>query len=382
MAAARRNPGKNPHASALGKLGAAKGGRARAASTTEFERKQIARKGAAARWKHDSQTAGLRVLNLNCAGAKFLDSTKAERAAQQSKLNAALEVLAEQYRPDVMVLQEVARYGSADRPDDLIRPPSGYSYQSFVAIDSSTHRHPARFSRMRAGGNWRLDEYLAQGCGLLWRSSIKTASVWNFEFETRAQVDAETVRLERGLYTGSRDTEPRLAVVSHFLKDPIEFFVVNLHLVTFRGEREGVPAKDARGSQARLHQLDTILNGIVSEYNEWRSEFAPERLQQHPPPVWILAGDFNCSPGSPEIARVQQLNFVDLNPLKGPGTKAPGIGRDPTITLDYIFAGPEYVAFDPFLARQLAGSNPTPIVNATTRGVSDHYPLVADVPFF
>lgn len=41
---------KNPAAVALGRLGGLKGGRARAASLSKFERKQIARKAAKARW--------------------------------------------------------------------------------------------------------------------------------------------------------------------------------------------------------------------------------------------------------------------------------------------------------------------------------------------
>ena len=41
---------KNPHAQALSALGAAKGGKARAAKLSEKKRKAIARKAAAARW--------------------------------------------------------------------------------------------------------------------------------------------------------------------------------------------------------------------------------------------------------------------------------------------------------------------------------------------
>lgn len=43
--------GKNPHAVALGRLGGAKGGKARAEALTPAKRKAIARKAAAARWK-------------------------------------------------------------------------------------------------------------------------------------------------------------------------------------------------------------------------------------------------------------------------------------------------------------------------------------------
>ena len=43
--------GKNPAAVALGKLGGAKGGKARADKLTPEQRSRIARKAAAARWK-------------------------------------------------------------------------------------------------------------------------------------------------------------------------------------------------------------------------------------------------------------------------------------------------------------------------------------------
>lgn len=46
-------PEKNPAAVALGKLGGAKGGKARAKALTAKERSEIAKKGAAARWKKD-----------------------------------------------------------------------------------------------------------------------------------------------------------------------------------------------------------------------------------------------------------------------------------------------------------------------------------------
>jgi hypothetical protein len=45
------NAGKNPAAVALGKLGGAKGGRARAKALTRAQRSEIARIAAEARWK-------------------------------------------------------------------------------------------------------------------------------------------------------------------------------------------------------------------------------------------------------------------------------------------------------------------------------------------
>ena len=46
--------GKNPAAVALGKLGGAKGGKARAATLSAAKRKAIAKKAATARWKRQS----------------------------------------------------------------------------------------------------------------------------------------------------------------------------------------------------------------------------------------------------------------------------------------------------------------------------------------
>ena len=43
--------GKNPAAVALGKLGGAKGGKARAAKLTAEQRREIAKRAAAARWR-------------------------------------------------------------------------------------------------------------------------------------------------------------------------------------------------------------------------------------------------------------------------------------------------------------------------------------------
>ena len=44
-------PGKNPHAAALGKIGGKKGGPARAAKLSPEQRKEIARKAAQVRWQ-------------------------------------------------------------------------------------------------------------------------------------------------------------------------------------------------------------------------------------------------------------------------------------------------------------------------------------------
>jgi hypothetical protein len=49
-----KGPEKNPAAVALGKLGGAKGGKARAAKLTPAERSAIAKRAAAARWSQNN----------------------------------------------------------------------------------------------------------------------------------------------------------------------------------------------------------------------------------------------------------------------------------------------------------------------------------------
>lgn len=52
---AAQDSAKNPHAVALGRLGGKKGGAARAKKLTPEQRKEIARKAAAARWDKKDQ---------------------------------------------------------------------------------------------------------------------------------------------------------------------------------------------------------------------------------------------------------------------------------------------------------------------------------------
>jgi hypothetical protein len=54
LPAERPESGKNPAAVALGRLGGLKGGKARAAKLSDRKLRAIAKKAAAARWKHKS----------------------------------------------------------------------------------------------------------------------------------------------------------------------------------------------------------------------------------------------------------------------------------------------------------------------------------------
>lgn len=60
------------------------------------------------------------------------------------------------------------------------------------------------------------------------------------------------------------------------------------------------------------------------------------------------------------------------------GTKISGLGENPTLSVDYVFAGPRFEAIDPGIARDETVQNHVE-VNDQTR-ISDHFPLIIDVP--
>ena len=219
---------------------------------------------------------------------------------------------------------------------------------------------------------------------------------------------SEVVFVEQGLYFGDRNTEPRAAVVTHIvlgdklkkgpdikLKKPLDLFIINLHLTTLSNEREGIPSRDEEASIRRLKQLDIVFNDIISRYNSWskvdnyylRGEEYPIKdeieILDRNNPVWIVAGDFNFTPESDEYRYIINRNFLDLicpRELKDgeyrAGTKSKGLGNDPTITLDYVFAGPLYYSIQPDNARGRIRNNDV----ETSSMVSDHMPLIVNVP--
>ncbi len=220
----------------------------------------------------------------------------------------------------------------------------------------------------------------------------------------------EHIHLDSGLYFGDRDTEPRAALVAHLIVDPVDhgacrsggpplaeqrpldIFIVNLHLVTIMKERVGIPSVDQQAVRMRRAQLDIVFDGIVSRYNSWAADGYPQRGQKRSPedcetferrkPVWILCGDFNFTQDSEEYDFIKRRNFIDTTPtwnrrtLHGEGTKAKGAGNSPTLTLDYIFAGPRFIALDPIFGEAGIAHN---VVDHGVR-VSDHYPVFSNLP--
>jgi endonuclease/exonuclease/phosphatase family metal-dependent hydrolase len=357
------------------------------------------------------------VLNWNIGGAKFLEEkTREKREQTRAKFNEALLTILTNRsvgpQPDVVTLQEIVRYKEPEDIEvkDLFSEVPGYSYFPFPLIDTKNISSKAKWNKILKDSDWNPKTYFAQGNAFLIKNDAPHFPVWDLSGLEQPRpgesVDhfIELVHLDSGLYFGDRNTEPRAALVAHFIYDPVEqsrtrneekrkpldIFVINLHLTTLMMEREGVPEIDALAAKTRLSQLDVVFNGIVSRYNLWgrggyrergnpRNPEAHETFERHSP-VWIIAGDFNFTEESAEYAFIKRMNFIDTVPETGKisrwgrGTKASGVLNDPTLTLDYIFAGPKFVSLDP--AIELHANR---IIHDHRVRASDHYPVLSSM---
>lgn len=320
--------------------------------------------------------SSLTTITWNMGGVAFLRTPPKERPAYRVKVQREVQELIQSYEPDIILMQEVVRYEENGKRCELISPPEGYAYQSSIAINSIHQNHPLKWNSIRSQGEWDPNSYLGQGNAILWKKKLKHSSIWELDqssYTNTNHIIEEKVRIDTGLFTGYRDTEPRIAVVYHFVKNKRDIFVVNVHLTTLRGEREGLPAIDLRGSNVRQNQISILLEGIVSRYNEWRKAKGDSPYKKNP--LWILGGDFNATPNSVEIQTLGEMSFMDIAPVKGLGTKRKKCNNHPSITVDYIFAGPTYHAFDPQeLTERMYRCEPD--YRSTT---SDHYPVIATI---
>jgi len=346
-----------------------------------------------------------KILNWNIAGGKFLEENLNDREKFRKNLNSTLKQLLEEETPNIVTLQEIVLYGNVNAKGKIEKKSildhiKGYTYLPFSLIDTENLSIRAKWNKIEKTGGWEPGTYFAQGNGFLLKNDIYHHPIWALPKEgaDKSHIPKknginhyiEKVGLESGLNFGDRDTEPRVALVAHFVYNPgnkiQDIFVINVHLSTLTKEREGIPEIDKKATKIRLSQLEIIFDGIISRYNSWRRWGFRERGEPREPdfwesfnreePVWIIAGDFNSTRESLEYRLIHDMNFMDMIPTTGwgTGTKASGAGKDASLTLDYIFAGPKFVSLDP----GVTGSNTLNGVLSQIR-VSDHKPILATV---
>lgn len=156
-------------------------------------------------------------------------------------------------------------------------------------------------------------------------------------------------------YQGSRDTDPRYALLAR-LKVPPYPFVITLHLSTLVGERApgAITEKKAQSQKMRAEQIQRLLD-LVRMYILEKGE-----------PL-ILAGDFNASEDEFCISQLLEADsgFIRLTP-ENEGPTHSCLDKP----IDHIFFFPRERLVD--YSCQIA-------VGDLGRRASDHLPVVADL---
>ncbi len=287
--------------------------------------------------------------------------------------------------PDIILLQECIGFIDNRVPDNISkRWISGkeildsifndYECFFFPALSSTKNPHPRKWDKYRKGDKY-LPEFIEaqQGYGLCVKNKNMLRKLWtknplenehhdkDYELDTIENEKYEScfqaIPISTGLYLGTRDTEPRLAILGRMKLNPNKYLnFVNLHLTTLKGEREGKIRINQQSSQIRMNQINLILNFIISAYQE--SDLYRINSNIRNEDIWVVAGDFNSIPESQEISLMKEVGFIDGNVNKKliapelkhynakEGTKWSLDNENlPPIALDYIFCGIEKSSF-------------------------------------
>lgn len=227
--------------------------------------------------------------------------------------------------PDLLLMQEAARelpvrgwagavmrnLGSGVVGDqrDLLGQLAGRGeeYQFFFApaIQSNRDSHPEKWQSLGVA----LEKVRAQGCALAVRKErVTLLDFWTGQPNPFAEpieltlpsADEESI----SIYSGTRDSEPRIAQGLRLLCDGRDWVVWNVHGITISNEREGYPTVDAEAVSLRARQLKFL----VRSYEQCRNVHRDAR--------WVIGGDFNASPR--ELESQRDISGIFANAFLGP----------------------------------------------------------------
>jgi len=296
-------------------------------------------------------TLSLRAATLNVSGGEktFEEFPHDTRQSRQE----ALELLVAKMDADLLCLQEVSLHVDADGVThslmDDIGKAGGYDYSFYgQTLAMNTHMQVKKDVMVQGVFNdwWNW----SKGNAILSRLPFCRLSD-----TTRPGAPRNIPIYQPPAYEGTRDTDPRFALIAR-IKTPPFPFVVTLHLTTLVGERS-IPSQPGRVMQAqemRYEQVQRLLD-LVREHILRKG---------HP---LILTGDFNATPEEPFLANLLESahGFVRLLPEAEIPTHA---AMDAPI--DHIFFFPQERLVD--YNCRIEGGN-------LSRRSSDHLPVVADL---
>ena len=257
--------------------------------------------------------------------------------------------------PDVLALQEVSYIQTADsEPEshlDNIRDGLGPSYTSFYAPTLSLKEDLHTGKQAMVEAVFHDYEDWQQGNALIAR--------WPFHRLGKRSLPGQPriIPLFRPAnYMGSRDTDPRNAVIGRIGRKPQYPLVIGLHLTTLVGERGGhiLPGRPEEAVTMREEQVMRLLD-LLRVHALERGE------------VVFLMGDFNAGVDERCIAQklIAEAGFVHLTPINDMSTHG-----DLDAAIDHIFVYP---------AGRLLDYSCRIIDSGLAREASDHLPVVAEV---
>jgi len=260
--------------------------------------------------------------------------------------------------PDILVLQEAAEWLDAERcwQSDASRIAhelgylQGLHFGPTLSMQEHFHSDKPIFAYARSQG-W-----------VEWRQGNAILSRWDFvSSEDRSDAGGlYNIPLFHPLqYEGSRDTEPRYALLARIRTRALSPLIIGTHLSTLVGERGGpeweIVGKSTEAQEMRFKQARRLLDLIQEHVLE-------------PGELVFLMGDFNATVHEACIANVlvAEAGFVRLIPQNDLPTHLFKV-QEP---IDHIFVFP---------ASRLLDYQCRVIDTLLARQASDHLPVVADV---
>jgi endonuclease/exonuclease/phosphatase family metal-dependent hydrolase len=298
----------------------------------------------------------LKLMTYNIGGGRDDDNLAQQSEFDQSLANITQVIQKES--PDILVLQEVIEWIDENRVQhntavEIARALGyieGLYYGSTLSLQQNFHSNKTIFVRSIFNDWWDF----RQGNAILSRSNFVRLGNPSVAGQPRNLPVFRPIQ-----YEGSRDTDPRYALLSRIVKDGVSPFIIGTHLSTLRGERgDGFdPGKASLAAEMRSAQVRRLL-ALIREQLLQRNELV------------FLLGDFNAavSESCIENILVGEGGFTRLVP-RNDTTPTHLFKVDKPI--DHIFVYP---------ASRLVEQPQCRIVDTDLAfEASDHLPVVADV---
>lgn len=319
----------------------------------------------------ETQGTHLRLMTYNIGGG---------RKDSRSIDDKVIEVIQNKDEPpDVLVLQEAVELEDRDRnvhntASEIARKLEPKK-DAFELTDSTTSEITDKLKHMKDafGPTVSLDKQFHPGNTIFikgifndwrdWQQGNAILSWWEFARlgdPSKAGEPRNLPLFSPLRYEGSRDTDPRHALIGRINTGAVSPFIIGTHLTTLRGERYGSKLtrvwKTRAARKMRVKQVRRLVQ-IIKENVLDREELV------------FLMGDFNASANEPCIADVlmHEAGFVRLIPENDDiFTHLSDVDKP----IDHIFVYPRSRLLD-YECRI--------VDSVSAQQASDHLPVMADV---